>query len=431
MSNETKKQIAKAAPNRWLVFCILTFSGGIAFKLSSMKDMFYVPMQEFMGLSNTQIGAALSVYGIVQTIGLIAGIYICDIISKKYMIGGSLIGIGVVGFYIATFPGYYGFLLAFGVLAILGEVTYWPVLLKAIRLLGDEKTQGRMFGFLEMGRGVVDVIVASSALAVFRAMGEGAAALRGGFIFLSVVTMVAGVLCLIFVPHDEKCVGEDGKEVNKAEAAFSGMMQALKSVDIWAVSLNGFVVYCIYCGLTYFIPFLNKIYMLPATAVGMYGIVNQYGLKMIGGPVGGFMSDKVHKSAAKHIRVGFVVCIVAMAVFLMIPHEALGQKGMWMLGAVCTLTFGAIVFTMRAVFFAPMDEVKVPREITGAAMSMASLIIYLPNTFAYVMYGNFLDRFPGMTGFRIGFSVMIGWAVFGVGVSTFLIRRIKKHQKNA
>ena len=44
MSNETKKQIAKAAPNRWLVFCILTFSGGIAFKLSSMKDMFYVPM---------------------------------------------------------------------------------------------------------------------------------------------------------------------------------------------------------------------------------------------------------------------------------------------------------------------------------------------------------------------------------------------------
>ena len=33
------------------------------------------------------------------------------------------------------------------------------------------------------------------------------------------------------------------------------------------------------------------------------------------------------------------------------------------------------------------------------------LIIYLPNTFAYVMYGNFLDRFPGMTGFRIVFSV--------------------------
>ena len=92
MSNETRAKIVKAAPNRWLVFCILTLSGGIAFKLSSMKDMFYVPMQQFMGLSNTQIGGALSAYGIVQTIGLIAGIYICDMFSKKYMIGGSLIG---------------------------------------------------------------------------------------------------------------------------------------------------------------------------------------------------------------------------------------------------------------------------------------------------------------------------------------------------
>lgn len=207
------------------------------------------------------------------------------------------------------------------------------------------------------------------------------------------------------------------------------MVQALKSVDIWAVALNGFVVYCIYCGLTYFIPFLNNIYLLPATAVGAYGIINQYGLKMVGGPIGGFMSDKVHKSSAKHIRMGFIVCIVAMALFLMIPHEALGASGNWIIGAACTLGFGAIVFTMRAVFFAPMDEVKVPAEITGAAMSLASLVIYLPNSFAYLMYGNFLDRFPGMTGYRIVFGVMIGWAVIGVFVSTFLIGRIKKHQQ--
>ena len=430
MSKETKQQIMKSVPNRWFVFCILTLSGGIAFKLGSMKDMFYVPMQEFMGLTNTQIGGAMSMYGIVQTIGLIAGIYICDMFSKKYMIGLSLIGIGAVGVYLSTFPGYTGFLIAFGVMAILAEVTYWPVLLKAIRLLGDEKTQGRMFGFLEMGRGVVDVIIASSAVAIFKAMGENAAGLRFGLLFLAAMTALCGVLCLIFVPNDEKRVDENGQEVNKAQAAFGGMMQAIKSVDIWAVAINGFVVYCIYCGLTYFIPFLNKIYLLPATAVGMYGIINQYGLKMVGGPVGGFMSDKVHKSSAKHIRMGFLVCIIAMVAFMMVPHEALGQSGKWIIGAACTLGFGAIVFTMRAVFFAPMDEVKVPQEITGAAMSLASLVIYLPNAFAYLMYGSFLDKFPGMKGFKIVFSVMIGWAVIGLFVSTFLIHRIKKHQVN-
>ena len=221
MSNKTKAAMVKAVPNRWFTFCILTLSGGIAFKLGSMKDMFYVPMQEFMGLTNTQIGGAMSAYGIVQTIGLIAGIYICDMFSKKYMIGGSLIGIGLVGFYLATFPPYWGFLAAFGVIAILAEVTYWPVLLKAIRLLGDEKTQGRMFGFLEMGRGVVDVIIAGTALAIFGAMGEGAAALRAGLIFLSCATIAAGVLCLIFVPNDEKRVGADGKKLSKRHGATS------------------------------------------------------------------------------------------------------------------------------------------------------------------------------------------------------------------
>lgn len=430
MGEELKAKAMKAAPNRWFVFCILTLSGGIAYKLSSMKDMFYVPMQEVMGLTNTQIGFALSVYGIVQTIGLIFGIYICDMISKKYMIGGSLVGIGLVGFYLSSFPGYTGFLISFGILAFFGEVTYWPVLLKAIRLLGDEKTQGRMFGFLEMGRGIVDVIIAFSALAIFHNLGEGAVGFRGGLIFLSIATIAAGVLCLIFVPNDPKIVDENGQEVSKTTAAFAGMKEAVSSVDIWAVALNGFTVYCIYCGLTYFIPFLNKIYLLPATAVGAYGIINQYGLKMVGGPVGGFMSDKVHHSAAKHIRYGFILCIIGMALFLMVPHEALGQSGKWALGMVCTLAFGAIVFTMRAVFFAPMDEVKVPKEITGAAMSLGCLIIYLPSTFSYVMYGSFLDKYPGMQGFRIVFSVMIGWAVVGVIVSSFLISRIKKHKND-
>lgn len=427
MNNETtRSKILKAASNRWVVFCVLTFSGGVAYKIESMKDMFYVPMQEFMGLTNTQLGAAFSVYGIVQTIGLIAGIYVCDMISKKYMVGGSLIGISIVGIYMSTFPSYYGFLAAYGFLAIFGEVTYWPVLLKTIRLLGDEKTQGRMFGFLEAGRGVIDVIVASSALAIFKAMGEGAAALRSGLIFLSIVIAVTGVLCLILIPNDEKRVDENGKEINMAKAGYEGMKQAVKSIDIWAVAMNGFAVYSIYCGLTYFIPFLNKIYLLPATAVGMYGIINQYGLKMIGGPLGGILSDKVHKSAAKHIRAGFVACIIGMSIFLMLPHESMGQNGNWMVGAACTLAFGTIVFTMRSVFFAPMDEIKVPKEITGAAMSLGSLIIYLPSSFAFIMYGSFLDRFPGMTGYRMVFGVMIAWAVVGVGISTFLIHRIKK-----
>ncbi len=422
MSNDKLKQQAlKAAPNKWLVFCVLTFTGGVAFKLMSMKDMFYVPMQEFMGLSHTQIGTAISVYGIVQTIGLVAGLYVCDRFSKKYMISLSLIGVSLCGVYLSTFPTYYGFLATFAVMAILCEVTYWPVLLKAVRLNGSEDDQGRMFGFLEMGRGIIDVIVASSAVAIFGAMGENAGALRAGILFLSGVTFLSGVLAFIFVPNDEI-----EESVDRNKAAFDGMIEAVKSLEIWAVSLNGFTVYCIYCGLTYFIPFLNEIYGLPAVMVGMYGIINQYGLKMIGGPLGGILSDKVHKSATKHIRAGFVVAAIAMTAFILIPHETIGASGNYILGMTLTLGFGAIIFTMRAVFFAPMDEVKVPAHITGAAMSLGCLVIYLPNTFAYVLYGSMLDKYPGITGYKIVFGMMVGFAVVGFFVSSWLLKIIKR-----
>ncbi|HEE9618408.1 TPA: MFS transporter, partial [Campylobacter coli] len=37
-----------------LLYIVLVIGGGTVFKLSSLKDAFYVPMQEFMNLSNTQ-----------------------------------------------------------------------------------------------------------------------------------------------------------------------------------------------------------------------------------------------------------------------------------------------------------------------------------------------------------------------------------------
>ena len=58
-------------------------------------------------------------------------------------------------------------------------------LLKAVRNLGDNNEQGRMFGFLEGGRGIVDTLVAFSALGVFVAMGSGEAGLKSAIVFCS------------------------------------------------------------------------------------------------------------------------------------------------------------------------------------------------------------------------------------------------------
>ncbi|MFR3818974.1 MAG: MFS transporter [Fusobacterium varium] len=406
---------------KWFTFVVLVIGGGTIFKLSSLKDAFYVPMQEFMGLTHTQIGAALSVYGLVQTIGNFASIYISDRFSKRIMISFSLVCIGLIGIYISTFPRYGGILLAWGLLSFFGEVVYWPVLLKAIRLLGDETEQGRLFGFLEAGRGVVDTIVAFSALGIFALLGKGSLALRGSILFYSGAVILTGIISY-FLVEDDKIAVADGEKVNKNKLAWQGVVQAVKTPEIWVVSLTIASIYSVYCGLTYFIPFLKDIYGMPVTLIGAYGIVNQYGLKMVGGPVGGMLVDKKFKSATKFLRVALIAAAVAMFGFILLPHETMNVY----VGMVCTLGFGAIIFSMRAVFFAPIDEIKVPRHISGAAMSIACIFGYSPQMFAFALYGNMLDRHPGMAGYRMVFMTMIGFAIVGVVITTILLGMIKK-----
>ena len=118
MSQQTKGKIDK----KWISFGILMLGAGTI----------YVPMQEFMGLSHTQIGTAMSIAGLISTFGFLASIYLTDRVSKKIMIPLSLICICVCGVGLSTFPSYPVFLLIYCMLAICADMLYWPTMLKTV-----------------------------------------------------------------------------------------------------------------------------------------------------------------------------------------------------------------------------------------------------------------------------------------------------------
>lgn len=405
--------------NKWTRLCFLVLGGGTIFKLSSIKDVFYVPMQNDWGLTNTQIGLGFTVYAIVQTAGLFLSLYISDRFSKKILLPVGLLGVGLCGLYLSTLPPFTGYLICFAAMAFFGEVLYWPVLLKAVRLLGTQEEQGRMFGFLEAGRGVVDVLIASGALFVFVSFGEGKAGMQAGLLYYTLVTMAVGVITYFIVDHD-KIIVDKGSNANLE--VLKGVKHVLSNVNVWLAAFGIFFVYSAYCGLTYFIPFLKDIYMLPVALVGAYGIINQYALKMIGGPIGGFLADKVTKSPTVYLKWSFLISAIAMLIFMQLPHESMNVY----IGMAATLGFGAIIFSQRAIFFAPMDEIGIPRQYAGSAMALGCLIGYMPAMFAYTLYGSMLDNYPGISGYNYIFSMMIAFSFLGFGCSTILVRRIKK-----
>ena len=75
-----------------------------------------------------------------------------------------------------------------------------------------------------------------------------------------------------------------------------------------------------------------------------------------------------------------------------------------------------------------MAEVKVPREITGSAMSMGSFIGYLPVAVMYSIYCGILYRYECLAGYRIVFIIMACFARGGFLLSCFIVNRINKQK---
>jgi sugar phosphate permease len=375
-------------------------------------------MQEAMGLSHTEIGTLLSVNSMVATALFIVGGYLADRFSTRILIPLGLVGSGALGLFLSTFPGFSTLLVLFALLAVCSDCLVWPALLKSIRQLGGSKEQGRLFGLLEGGRGVVDTAVAFSALGIFVLLGSGTGGFRAAIAFYAIVDVVVGVLLSLLLRTQTSEQASKPRAPKKQKAGLGEIWRAAKQPQLWWVSFTVFMVYVVYCGLTYFIPYLTYVYGLPVALVGAYGIINQYGLKIIGGPIGGVLADKVFKGASRYIRLAFLCLIPVVAVLLLLPADPSSQIP----AMIVTLLFSLIVFTMRGVFWAPMDEVGIPEETSGTAFGIACLVGYAPGMFAFIVYGAILDANPGAGGYHIVFVVLAALALVGAVVSSGLVR---------
>jgi sugar phosphate permease len=434
MTTVTKTPSKPTVPvnwSKWTRFALLVMAGGTIYKLANLKDAFYVPMQEAMGLTHTEIGTLLSVNSIVATALFIVGGYLADRFSTRLLIPLGLVGTGALGLFLSTFPGFGTLLILFALLAVCSDCLVWPALLKSIRQLGGSKEQGRLFGLLEGGRGVVDTAVAFSALGIFVLLGSGTGGFRAAIAFYAIIDVVVGVLLFVLLrtQASTQANGQLGEHPAQAKqkAGLSEIWRAAKLPQLWWVSFTVFMVYVVYCGLTYFIPYLTYVYGLPVALVGAYGIINQYGLKILGGPLGGFLADKVFKGASRYIRLAFLCLIPVVGVLLLLPADPSSQIP----AMIVTLLFSLIVFTMRGVFWAPMDEVGIPEKTSGTAFGIACLVGYAPGMFAFIVYGAILDANPGAGGYHMVFILLAALALVGGLVSNGLVRAARSRRSKA
>ena len=89
------------------------------------------------------------------------------------------------------------------------------------------------------------------------------------------------------------------------------------------------------------------------------------------------------------------------------------------------LTIAFLIFFMRSLFFAPFGEMGLPPRFSGSVIAIAAFIIYLPTSFAYLLWGVLLDSNQGVQGYQYMFTVSAIVAVSGWLLARNLNKRIR------
>jgi len=139
-------------------------------------------------------------------------------------------------------------------------------------------------------------------------------------------------------------------------------------------------------------------------------------LRPIAAITAGFLADKV--SSSKMVLVSFTLMFLGGLAIVFGPIEMYATSVVF-IGIIAT-SLG--VFAMRGLYFAIMQEGKIPLHVTGTAVGIASIVGYLPDIFMAPLMGVFLDSYPGLEGHRYVFMMLMGFAFLGF-LTTLVFRR--------
>ena len=87
------------------------------------------------------------------------------------------------------------------------------------------------------------------------------------------------------------------------------------------------------------------------------------------------------------------------------------------------ITASITVSSLRAIYFALLEEVEIPLALTGTAAGFASVIGFAPDVFMPLLMGYFLDNYQEGSGYRYYFATIASICVLGAIAACLIIQR--------
>jgi nitrate/nitrite transporter NarK len=407
----------------------LVVAGEAVFLLPYYPARFFRPtVLEVFQLTNTELGAAQGVYGILAMAGYFLGGPLADRFPARNLLALSLWATAAGGLYMATFPDYRGALILWSFFGVTTILLFWAALIRAARDWGGHDTQGRAYGLLDGGRGLLGALLTSIAVVIFGLAfpeGYGAAsfedkrqALRLVILGYTAATAATGVL-VWYTISDGHPSGEPDLEEWKphTESVWVHIVRVLRIPAVWLQAIIILCAYVGYKGYDNYALFAVQGYGIDQVTAAQIVTIGAW-MRPIAALGAGLLGDRFIVS---RMTVFTFVALLASHLFFALTTPIPGLVSVMLSNTLLTAT---AIYGLRGLYFALFEEAKVPAAVTGTAVGIVSVIGFTPDIFVAYVGGILLDRTPGLLGHQHYFMFLAAFSAIGVVVSFALMRML-------
>jgi nitrate/nitrite transporter NarK len=414
---ETKKR------QNWLYLLLLILAGEAVFILPFvLKRVFRATVLDVFEVTNLELGTLNAVYGIVAFVSYLFGGPLADKYSPRKLIGFALWATALGGLIMASYPsllilrilyGYWGFTTIF---------LFWAPMIKATRVWGGKTSQGKAFGFLDGGRGLVGALFGTLGVLIFSLFIVGnieeAILIDRKEAFKYVILISSGIVALIgvLVWFFMKSPDENDKEILIEKISISQITNVLKIPAVWLLMI---IILCAYVGYKttdVFSLYAREIMLFDEVKSAQIGTFLLFIRPVIGITIG-FLADR--SKTTVWLMISFIISLFGALLFasgIINPSTTT----LFFIGILITATG---VYAARALYFAAMQEGHIPLVLTGTAVGMMSLVGFTPDIFADLLSGYLLDNAPGETGHQYVFMMLAVFSFIGL-IASFVFYRL-------
>ncbi|MGX7107435.1 MFS transporter [Hutsoniella sourekii] len=406
----------KSQSSRFLQIFALGMVFGTMFNLPYIKYVFYDAIVEAMQVNNSQLGLLVTIYSIASIFALIPSGWLADRYSAKPLMVWSALIQGALTFWFAfNMQNYLVASIVWAVAGITGASVLWTANLKAVRLSAPPEEQGRAYGLWEAMCGLSAMLCNFLALGVFARGNDSVSGLKMAIISIA-ITNIIGAVAVQFL-YDESA--QDAVySAPKEKITFKQVLSLFKQPGLYLSSIIIFCTYGIFANQSFLTPYTTNVLGAAVTFAGGLAILRSYGLKLIGGPLGGNISDKLGSASKLQIiaYIGILACLIGI---LLAPS---GSATTVTIVTILMLVLSTFCFMARGSMWATVDEAGLPVELAGSAISIISLIgfsgadVILPP-----LMGSWVDSY-GNLGYTYILYFLSGLCIVGVLASLLLLK---------